>query len=44
MATYLVIGCAGFVASKVSGFLLTDGHTVGFDSWPRRSLVRAGGM
>jgi len=44
MATYFVTGCAGFIASKVSEFLLADGHTVGFDSGPRRSLVSAGGM
>ena len=28
MATYLVTGVAGFVASKVAEFLLADGHTV----------------
>ena len=28
MATYLVTGAAGFIASKVSEFLLADGHTV----------------
>ncbi len=28
MATYLLTGCAGFIASKVSDFLLADGHTV----------------
>jgi len=28
MATYLVTGVAGFIASKVAEFLLADGHTV----------------
>ncbi len=28
MSTYLVTGVAGFIASKVAEFLLTDGHTV----------------
>ncbi len=28
MATYLVTGAAGFIGSKVSEFLLADGHTV----------------
>jgi UDP-glucuronate 4-epimerase len=28
MATYLVTGAAGFIASKVTEFLLADGHTV----------------
>lgn len=28
MATYLVTGAAGFIASKVAEFLLADGHTV----------------
>ena len=28
MATYLVTGAAGFIASKVAEFLLEDGHTV----------------
>ncbi len=28
MSTYLVTGCAGFIASKVSEFLLADGHQV----------------
>ncbi|MEX1020838.1 MAG: GDP-mannose 4,6-dehydratase [Litorilinea sp.] len=28
MAHYLVTGCAGFIASKVTEFLLADGHTV----------------
>ncbi len=28
MATYLVIDVAGFIASKVAEFLLSDGHTV----------------
>ncbi len=28
MATYLVTGVAGFIASKVTDFLLADGHTV----------------
>ena len=32
MANYLVTGCAGFIASRVSELLLEDGHTVvGFD-------------
>lgn len=34
MATYLVTGCAGFIASKVTQFLLEDGHTViGIDNF-----------
>lgn len=33
MATYLVTGCAGFIASRVTEFLLEDGHTiVGIDN------------
>ena len=28
MSNYLVTGCAGFIASKVTDFLLTEGHTV----------------
>lgn len=28
MGTYLVTGCAGFIASRVTEFLLADGHTV----------------
>jgi len=28
LATYLVTGCAGFIASKVAEFLLADGHAV----------------
>ena len=28
MATYLITGCAGFIASKVTEFLLSGGHTV----------------
>jgi len=28
MATYLLTGVAGFIASKVAEFLLADGHTV----------------
>jgi UDP-glucuronate 4-epimerase len=28
VATYLVTGVAGFIASKVAEFLLADGHTV----------------
>ena len=28
MATYLVTGVAGFIASRVTEFLLADGHTV----------------
>lgn len=28
MATYLITGCAGFIASKVTELLLADGHTV----------------
>jgi len=33
MATYLVTGVAGFIASKVAEFLLVDGHSmVGVDN------------
>ena len=28
MATYLLTGCAGFIASNVADFLLKDNHTV----------------
>jgi nucleoside-diphosphate-sugar epimerase len=28
VATYIVTGCAGFIASKVSELLLNDGHTI----------------
>ena len=28
MATYLLTGVAGFIASKIAEFLLADGHTV----------------
>ena len=28
MATYLLTGVAGFIASKVAEFLLADGHAV----------------